>query len=63
MSFASNRTFSVPLATTPRAGVQLTKVSDFCNRARWAIALALVLRQGEVLGLRWSDVDLERGLL
>jgi integrase len=33
------------------------------NRARWAIALALGLRQGEVLGLRWPDVDLERGLL
>ena len=30
------------------------------NRARWAIALALGLRQGEVLGLRWPDVDLER---
>jgi integrase len=29
------------------------------NRARWAVALALGLRQGEVLGLRWSDVDLE----
>lgn len=33
------------------------------SSARWAIALALGLRQGEVLGLRWSDVDLERGLL
>ncbi len=33
------------------------------NRARWAIALSLGLRQGEVLGLRWTDVDLVRGLL
>ena len=33
------------------------------NRARWAIALALGLRQGEVLGLRWGDVDLVSGLL
>ena len=31
--------------------------------ARWAIALALGLRQGEVLGLRWSDVDLDAGTL
>lgn len=31
--------------------------------ARWAIALALGLRQGEVLGLRWSDVDLDGGTL
>lgn len=33
------------------------------NRARWAIALALGLRQGEVLGLRWPDVDLDTGTL
>lgn len=33
------------------------------NGARWAVALALGLRQGEVLGLRWQDVDLDRGLL
>jgi integrase len=28
------------------------------NGARWAVALALGLRQGEALGLKWSDVDL-----
>lgn len=28
------------------------------NGARWAIALALGLRQGEALALRWDDVDL-----
>lgn len=33
------------------------------NSARWAIALALGLRQGEALGLRWSDVDLGQGSL
>ena len=33
------------------------------NSARWAIALALGLRQGEVLGLQWSDVDLDARLL
>ena len=33
------------------------------NSARWAIALALGLRQGEVLGLQWSDVDLDAGTL
>lgn len=31
------------------------------NGARWAVALALGLRQGEVLGLRWSDIDLRDG--
>ena len=29
------------------------------NGARWVIALALGLRQGEALGLRWADVDYE----
>jgi integrase len=33
------------------------------NRARWAIALALGLRQGEALGLQWSDIDLNAGTL
>lgn len=31
--------------------------------ARWSVALALGLRQGEALGLRWQDVDLDTGLL
>ncbi|GAB2868488.1 hypothetical protein GCM10022221_81770 [Actinocorallia aurea] len=31
------------------------------NRARWSLALALGLRQGEVIGLRWPDVNLETG--
>ncbi len=33
------------------------------NAARWSVALALGLRQGEALGLRWGDVDLEQGSL
>jgi integrase len=33
------------------------------NSARWAVALALGLRQGEALGLKWADVDLDRGVL
>ncbi|MFE1235601.1 tyrosine-type recombinase/integrase [Streptomyces tendae] len=33
------------------------------NSARWAVALALGLRQGEALGLKWADVDMERGVL
>ncbi|MGF1662632.1 MAG: tyrosine-type recombinase/integrase [Kineosporiaceae bacterium] len=33
------------------------------NSARWAVALALGLRQGEALGLRWGDVDLDKGTL
>lgn len=41
----------------------LAAATDGPNSARWAIALALGLRQGEVLGLRWADVDLDRQLL
>jgi integrase len=33
------------------------------NAARWSVALALGLRQGETLGLAWSAVDLEAGTL
>ncbi|MFH8891256.1 tyrosine-type recombinase/integrase [Streptomyces sp. NPDC017949] len=33
------------------------------NSARWAVALALGLRQGEALALQWDDVDLEGGFL
>lgn len=31
--------------------------------ARWTVALSLGLRQGEALGLRWSDIDLDRRVL
>lgn len=33
------------------------------NSARWAVALSLGLRQGEALGLKWTDVDLTIGRL
>ena len=33
------------------------------NAARWSVALALGLRQGEALGLRWDAVDLDAGRL
>ena len=33
------------------------------NTARWVIALALGLRQGEVLGLKWEDVHFDAGVI
>ena len=33
------------------------------NSARWSVGLALGLRQGEVLGLQWPDVDLAQNTL
>jgi len=41
----------------------LLTVNKRRNSARWMLALALGLRQGETLGLRWSDVDLENEYL
>lgn len=41
----------------------LIAVGERRNGARWAIALALGLRQGEALGLKWADVDLDSGAL
>jgi integrase len=43
---------------------RLLKAADqHRNAARWAVALALGLRQGEVLALKWEDVDLDGGFL
>lgn len=36
----------------------LATARNSCNGARWAIALALGLRQGEVVALQWDDIDL-----
>jgi integrase len=33
------------------------------NAARWSVALALGLRQGEALGLRWDAIDLDAGTM
>lgn len=41
----------------------LIEAGKRCNSARWAVALALGLRQGEVLGLQWDDLDLSKGTL
>lgn len=41
----------------------LTSVRGRRNGARWVVAVAVGLRQGEALGLQWSDVDFEAGTL
>jgi len=52
----------VPL-TAAEARTVLSGAQDRRNAARWSVALALGLRQGEALGLRWADLDLERETL
>lgn len=41
----------------------LAEADKHRNTARWVIALALGLRQGEVLGIQWADVDFEAGVI
>ncbi|MGH9116438.1 MAG: tyrosine-type recombinase/integrase [Acidimicrobiales bacterium] len=41
----------------------LTGATDERNGLAWVIAVSLGLRRGEVLGLRWDDVDLAEGTL
>lgn len=52
----------VPMTLTEVERVR-DAAKDTWNAARWNVALALGLRQGEALGLRWEDVDLEAGTL
>ncbi|WP_242606942.1 site-specific integrase [Protofrankia symbiont of Coriaria ruscifolia] len=41
----------------------LTLAATRPNEARWSVALAIGLRQGEALGLPWDAVDLDAGTL
>jgi integrase len=58
--------------SVPRRGTALSdiEVARFLHHARvdvyhplWHLALATGLRRAELLGLRWQDVDLDRGVL
>ena len=51
-----------PLRATEARAV-LDAAEDGRNAARWSVALALGLRQGEALGLSWEDLDLDEGTL
>ncbi len=52
----------VPFSTT-EARALLATARGLRNEARWSVALALGLRQGEALALRWEDIDLDSGTL
>jgi integrase len=49
--------------TTEEARKVLAAAAGRRNAARWSVALALGLRQGEALGVRWPDLDLDEGKL
>jgi integrase len=48
-----------PVLTPDQAKEVLQQAADHRNEAIVVIALTLGMRRGEILGLRWSDVDLE----
>jgi integrase len=41
----------------------LAEAAERRNGARWSVALAEGLRQGEALGLRWKYIDLDNGVM
>jgi integrase len=45
--------------TVSEARRVLGAAKDLRNGARWSVALALGLRQGEALGLQWKDIDFD----
>ena len=45
--------------TAGQARAVLAAIEGRRNSSRWKVGLACGLRQGEALGLRWRDVDLE----
>ncbi|MDP9460767.1 MAG: site-specific integrase [Actinomycetota bacterium] len=49
--------------TAAEAKALLQAARNVPNGARWSVALALGLRQGEALGLLWDAVDLDAGTL
>ena len=49
--------------TADQARAVLKAALGFRNAARWSVALALGLRQGEALGLPWHAVDLDTSML
>lgn len=49
--------------TQEQARAVLAEAAKRRNGARWSVALAMGLRQGEALGLRWRYVDLDEGTI
>jgi integrase len=53
----------VPALTPANARILLEAANGDRLEALYSVALALGLRQGEVLGLKWADINLETGVL
>ena len=48
---------------SPREAEQLLAALDEADRALWAVALYAGLRRGELMALRWEDIELAKGLI
>ncbi|PZH20177.1 integrase [Streptomyces sp. NTH33] len=49
--------------TRDEARAVLVEAEQRRNGSRWSVALAMGLRQGEALGLRWTYLDLDEGVM
>ncbi|TMD04188.1 MAG: site-specific integrase [Chloroflexi bacterium] len=49
--------------TQPEVGALFAAAAGDRLEALWVLAATVGMRQGELLGLRWRDVDLDRGVL
>ena len=58
-----HRTRQIEPLTPGQASTLLAAVADHRLEALITVAVGLGLRQGEALGLRWEDVDLDAGVL
>lgn len=63
MDAPSISTATMEVLTKDDARKVVTVAREKRNAARWTVAFTLGLRQGEALGLRWDDVDLERSTI
>jgi integrase len=62
LSLPAVRSGRVRIASPAEAELLLAALADR-DRALWATALYAGLRRGELMGLRWCDIDLARGVI
>jgi integrase len=56
-------TISAPIILTTEQATALTKVKDTKRRVRYLVGLTAGLRESELAGLKWIDVDLTKKTL
>jgi integrase len=59
----ANRSERVEIVSVDHAGALVAALEAERDRALWAIAFYAGLRRGELMALRWGDVDLAAGVL